>query len=232
MPSAALGVVALEGDGGTGSAKWAKEFLSVGYDVVLFIDSDDSNANAMVPDVQQCGGTVVQWPGDNCIESAVCSQLDASGLNAYITAALEVADDPNASRSSFTDHLRKYVVPNGAIPAGLDVLDMGSWISLGIDLNMCRSAVSDVSKATGWFKRVDKGQRLGSFILETPSLQTGVVKATLNKLKAAIYARSARALPIVSEGKSQPVPLNITDHGKSTSERNAEALTPDRRIDV
>ena len=94
VPSAALGVVALEGDGGTGSAKWAKEFLAVGYGVVLFIDSDEPDANAMVPDVKQLGGTVVQWPGGVCIESAICSQLDESGLNAYVAAALEIVDDP------------------------------------------------------------------------------------------------------------------------------------------
>ena len=39
------------------------------------------------------GGVVVQWPGGVCIEAAVCSQLDEVGLNAYIAAALEVADD-------------------------------------------------------------------------------------------------------------------------------------------
>ena len=60
---------------------------------------------------QQLGGTVIQWPGGVCIESAVCSQLDAAGLNAYIAAALEVADDPAASRQSFTDHLGRYAVP-------------------------------------------------------------------------------------------------------------------------
>lgn len=187
VPSAALGVVALEGDGGTGSAKWAREFLGVGYDVVLFIDSDEPDANAMVPDVKQRGGTVVQWPGEVCIESAVCSQLDETGLNAYIAAALEVTDDPAASMRSFTDQLRKYAVLNGVTPAGVDILDMTTWTAAGISLDACWTAVALVSKEKGWFKRVDKGHRLGTFILESESLQVGPVKATIDELKAAIY---------------------------------------------
>lgn len=190
VPSAALGVVAVEGGGGTGSAKWANEFLDVGYDVVLFIDSDELEANAMVPDVQQRGGTVVQWHGGVCTETAVCSQLDETGLNAYIAAALEVADDPTASRQSFTDHLRKYTVLKDVPPAGIDILDIRTWTAAGISLDACWTAVAAVSKEKGWFKRVDKGQRLGTFILETASLQAGPVKATLDELKAAIYART------------------------------------------
>ncbi|WP_135452975.1 ATP-binding protein [Mycobacterium sp. DL99] len=195
IPSAALGVVALEGDGGTGSCKWAKEFLSVGYEVVLFIDSDDPNANALVPGVQQLGGVVVQWPGDECIESAVCSQLDETGLNAYIAAALDVAEDPDASRPSFTDNLRKHAVLDGVTPEGVEILDMTTWTAAGISVEACRAAVALVSKSKSWFKRVDKGQRLGTFVLETPALQTGLFKKTVDELRAAIYAQSVPEQP-------------------------------------
>lgn len=189
IPSAALGVVAVEGNGGTASANWAKEFLGVGYDVVLFIDSDEPDANAMVPDVQHRGGAVVQWPTGVCIESAVCSQLDEIGLNAFIAAALEVTDDRLASHGSFINHLRKHAVLNGVTPPGVEILDMTTWTAAGISLDACRTAVALVSKEKSWFKRVDKGNRLGTFILETASLQTGPVKATVDKLKDAIYAR-------------------------------------------
>lgn len=189
-PSAALGVVALEGDGGTGSAKWATEFLGVGYEVVLFIDSDDPAANAMVPDVERAGGVVIQWPGGVCIEAAVCSQLDAAGLTAFIRAALEVADDPAASTQSFAAHLSKYAVVDGTRPPEIDLLDLTAWTTAGISLEDCRTAVATASKEKGWFKRVDKGQRLGAFILETDSLRSGPVQHTIEALKVAIYART------------------------------------------
>lgn len=187
LPSAALGVVAIEGNGGTGSCKWAEEFLGVGYEVVLFIDSDEPDANAMVPGVRQLGGTVVQWPDGACIESAVCAQLDENGLNGYIAAALEASDDLDGSRQSFTDNLRKYAVVDGVTPEGVDTLDMSTWTAAGIGVNVCRMAVSEVSKSKGWFKRVDKGQRLGTFILETPVLQTAPIRTILDELRAAVY---------------------------------------------
>ncbi|MDO3398073.1 AAA family ATPase [Nocardioides sp. SOB44] len=190
-PSAALGVVALEGDGGTGSAKWATEFLGVGYEVVLFIDSDDPAANDMVPDIERAGGVVIQWPGGICIETAVCSQLDAAGLTAYIHAALEVADDPAASSQSFSAHLSRYAVVDGKTLQEIDLLDLTTWTSSGISLESCRTAVATASKEKGWFKRVDKGQRLGAFILETESLHSGPVQDTIDALKVAIYARTA-----------------------------------------
>jgi len=195
VPAAALGVVPLEGDGGTGSAKWAGQLLDVGYDVVLFMDSDDAQANACVPDVVERGGAVVQWSGDHSIESAVCSQLDASGLTAFIAAALEVADDEeDAARQSFSDRLRAAATAAGqTLPAGT-VLHVSTWIAAGIPLDDCRSIVATTSspkgkntKAKGWFKRVDKGERLARFILATPALQVGPVAQTLEALKHAIY---------------------------------------------
>jgi hypothetical protein len=56
LPSAALGVVAIEGNGGTGSAGRADTFLKIGYDVVLFIDSGASGAPTPTP--WRCS----QWP--------------------------------------------------------------------------------------------------------------------------------------------------------------------------
>lgn len=218
VPSAALGVVALEGNGGTGSCKWAKEFLSVGYEVVLFIDSDDSNANALVSDVQTLGGVVVQWPDGACIESAVCAQLDETGLNGYIAAALEVAEDADAAKQSFSDNLRTYAVVNSVTPQGVELLDINTWTAAGIDLDACRSAIALVSKSKSWFKRVDKGQRLGTFILETPPLQTGKFKATIDQLRAAIYAES-----LAGEALTQPLD---DDHAQSETRERQPGTHP------
>jgi hypothetical protein len=203
IPSAALGVVAIEGDGGTGSAKWALEFLGVGYDVVLFMDSDDPEANALVHEVQAKNGAVIQWPGSVSIEEALCSQLDESGLNAFIQAALEVSDDPEATRLAFAHHLTTSGAPSSGEEADVNVLDVTTWADGGVDLNAARITVALAAKENGWFKRVDKGERLGTFILETPALQTGDVRTTIDGLKAAIYTRPATLTDIQVE--QQPV---------------------------
>jgi len=213
-PSAALGVVAMEGNGGTGSCKWAEEFLGVGYEVVLFIDSDEPDANAMVPSVKKRGGRVVQWTDGDCIESAVCAELDENGLNDYISAALDVADDTDASRQSFTDHLRKYAVVDGVTPEGVNTLDMTTWTAAGISIKACRAALSEVSKSKGWFKRVDRGQRLGAFILQSPALQTERIRTVLDALHAAIYTPSN-------------VEHALTDAGAQTEENPPNVEPPD-----
>lgn len=193
-PSAALGVVAIEGNGGTGSAAWAEQFLNAGYEIVLFIDSDDEAANKLVPAIRTAGGTVVQWSGAHSIETAVCAQLDETGLNAFIEAALDVADDRDGSAQSYATKLVAKGAP--AASTGADPLDVTTWAAAGVDLEKAREIVGlaakgkDIDKDKAWFKRVDKGRRLGRFILETPALQTGEIKARLDELKAAIYADS------------------------------------------
>jgi putative ATP-dependent endonuclease of OLD family len=192
-PSAALGVVPIEGNGGTGSAAWAGQFLNAGYEIVLFIDSDDEAANNLVPAIKTAGGTVVQWSGANSIETAICAQLDETGLNAFIEAALDVADDRDASAQSYAARLVAKGAP--AASTGADPLDVTTWATAGVDLDEAREIVGlaakgkDIDKDKAWFKRVDKGRRLGRFILKTPALQAGDVKAKLDELKAAIYAR-------------------------------------------
>jgi hypothetical protein len=193
-PSAALGVVVIEGNGGTGSAAWASQFLHAGYEVVLFIDSDDEAANNLVPAVKAAGGTVVQWGGAHSTETAICSQLDEAGLTAFIEAALEVAEDREGSEQSYAAKLVTKGAP--AASTGANPLDVTTWAAAGVDIAKAREIVGLVAKGKekAWFKRVDKGRRLGRFILETPVLQTGEVRAKLDELKAAIYARPQKAL--------------------------------------
>lgn len=197
VPSAALGVVAIEGNGGTGSAGWAKDFRGVGYDVVLFMDSDDKAANALVPGVEAAGGVVVQWAGGHCIETAICDQLDEAGLNAFIRAGLEVADHPEAAKQSFTDNMVALGAP--AAKTGADTLDVTTWHTAGVTLATAREVVGKVSKKKDWFKRVDKGRHLGRFILETDQLHSGTVQDTIDQLKNAVYARLEPAVAEVGE---------------------------------
>ena len=186
-PSAALGVVAVEGNGGTGSAAWAEQFLKVGYEVVLFMDSDDEAANRLVPKIKELGGVVVRWSGSHSIETAVCAQLDEIGLASLIRAALDVADDRDAAAQSFAATLTAKGAP--AASPGVDPLLATTWAAAGIGLERAREIIGAVAKERAWFKRVDKGRRLGRFVLDTPAVQQGEVKERRDELKAAIFAR-------------------------------------------
>jgi putative ATP-dependent endonuclease of OLD family len=216
VPSAALGVVAIEGNGGSGAAEQAKQLLTVGYDVVLFMDSDDPTVNDLVPDIEARGGTVIQWAGEHSIETAVCSQLAAAGLNAFIRAGIEAADDEVGAKQSFADSLVANGAPTAA--AGADPLDVATWHQAGVDLATARDVVGKTAKKKDWFKRVDKGRRLGQFFLETDALQIGDVKTTIDRLKAAIYARhpdqpatvNTTAETASSEGTKETAPADAS----------------------
>jgi putative ATP-dependent endonuclease of OLD family len=197
VPSAALGVVAIEGNGGTGSAGRAAQFLKLGYGTVLFIDSDDDNANTAADQVAADGGAVIRWDGDHSIETAVCAELSEAGLTAFIEAAIEVSDDPDSARTTYAAALITNGAPDNS--SGAETLDVSTWSAYGVELNQARDIVGKTAKGKnkekdkGWFKRVDKGRRLGRFILDTPDLQAGDVKSKIGALKEAIYAPSEPA---------------------------------------
>ncbi len=185
IPSAALGALAVDGGGGTQAAQNARQLLLIGYSVILFMDSDDPKANALIPPVREAGGAVVQWGGSHSIESAICDQLDEAGLTALIRAGIEAADEEeSAAEDAFTDALIKYGAPETA----KNVLNVATWEAAGTALPAAREAVGKAANKKSWFKRIDKGRRLGQLILETQLLQTGHVKSVMDQLRTAIYA--------------------------------------------
>lgn len=191
IPTAAIGVVGVEGSGGTGSAGRAKELLEAGYEVVLLLDSDDAAANALVPSVEVAGGKVVQWTGDVCTERAICDQLNAEGLTAFITAAVEAADDPDTARVSFGDQLKARGAP--AIDETDAQLDVTAWVAAGKPLEQARVIVGNVAKDKSWFKNVDRGKALARLLLSRPELARGPVATTLALLREHAYRRAEPA---------------------------------------
>jgi len=191
VPTAALGVVGVEGSGGSGSISRAKELLAAGYEVVLVLDSDDQGANALVPEVVAEGGKVVQWIGDVCTERAVCDQLSADGLTAFIAAAVEAADDPETSRVSFADQLKARGAPT--VSQKDAQLDVKMWLAIGTTLEQARMTVGDTAKDKGWFKNVDRGKALASMVLSRPELAEGAVAASLAQIREHIYYQTEPA---------------------------------------
>lgn len=200
LPSAALGVVGVEGSGGTGSAGWALKLLDVGYDVVLFLDSDEPEANNTVPRVEAAGGRVVQWLGEVCTERALCDQLGAEGLSAFIAAAVAAADDPDAATVSYTTLLRDKGAAASATP-----LDVASWLAEGQSLQEAREVVGNAAKEKGWFKNVDRGRALANFVLTRGELSAGPVAETIATLREHVYYRPEQLVsdkPMDSESTS------------------------------
>lgn len=186
LPSAALGVAGAEGGGGTTSCQWAEALLGVGYEVVLFLDSDEPGANGMVAGVEDAGGKVVQWAGEVCTERAICEHLDADGLTGLLAAAVAAHEDeePEAALSSVVDAVQNRQAPKTEPP-----LDVTKWIDAGTDLGKARDIVGMAASKKVWFKNVDKGKHLAEFLLTRDELKTGPVAETVALLREYTYFR-------------------------------------------
>ncbi|MEE9963658.1 MAG: AAA family ATPase [Propionicimonas sp.] len=183
-PSPVLGVVAVEGRSGTAAAKMASQLHTVGFDVVLFIDSDESDANTAAAELEAAGGAVTQWPDNACTEVAICNELDAAGIVALVELAVDVSDTPETASQSFRDQLATSGYPNSAGPIALP-----QWLKEGAasDLDAARTAVGDTARRKGWFKNVAKGQALADFVLKQPELKSGKVADVIAALEAAVF---------------------------------------------
>lgn len=184
LPSAALGVAGAEGGGGTTSCQWTLDLLGVGYDVVLFLDSDEEGANGMVAGVVDAGGKVGQWPGGVSTERAICEQLDADGLTAFLEVAVAADEDPDSAPTSFAALLQNKGAPKTDPP-----LEVAKWVEAGTELGTARDIVGVVASKKQWFKNVDKGKHLAEFFATREELKTGAVAETLAALREHVYYR-------------------------------------------
>ena len=187
VPSAALGVVAFEGGGGTHAADKALELLKVGYEVTLFVDSDDAQTNKKVSGIEAEHGVVVQWPGEVCTELAIANQLDAAGLTRMIDRAVASADDRVSAADLYTKQLETAGAPADA------TRDVTTWVSSDLTLERARTIIGTTARDKKWFKNVEKGKQLAELILAEPSLAIGQVAVTIANLKSSIY--EPRVLP-------------------------------------
>ncbi len=182
-PSAALGVVAVEGRGGNNSVKLARQLLESGFRITLFVDSDVEDVNTEAAALAAVGGAVVRWTGDLNTEQAVCSELDAAGLTAFIDLAVKIAESSEVAAIAYADHLKD----RGA-PRTDTVLNVASWQDAGIEIDRAQEIIAAAAHAKSWFKNVDRGKQLGAFILSRSELESGQLRSALAQLEAAVYA--------------------------------------------
>lgn len=180
--SAAIGAVAVEGSGGA-TIKWAQVLADVGYDVVLFIDSDVTEDCAAADALEDHGVAVVRWKDGFNIERAVADVLTASELTALIEMAVELSDDPSSSRNNFLDHLKAHGLPEAVATLAVD-----DWIEQGHSLDAAREAVAGAAHKRSWFKRVDKGRALTALLLEAENYPDSDTASKVQELRDAVFA--------------------------------------------
>jgi hypothetical protein len=160
----AYGGVALCDGKGSEAAHIALNFRSLGYDVLVFADSDRSTTPG--DDQLRAEGIIVlRWPEKRSIEDQIVRELDVAGLTALVDLALSLHDDAGrqtAIRKSLATALR---LDPERVPDDL------SECLRAVSLESARAAVARAAqravdqKLNGWFKRADLGEQLAAFVL-------------------------------------------------------------------
>ena len=161
-PSAALGVVAVEGRGGAAPSR-AQSLCDAGYQVTLFADSDDPVTSAKYPGLSATGIQVIEWGNSFHTEAAICNDLDAPALTDLIALAVSVADDAETAQQSIHSQLQSRGAPRTTSPT-----DVESWIEANTTLEKAREIISRTAHEKTWFKNVEKGRRLVGFLATQP----------------------------------------------------------------
>jgi len=169
------GVVVVDGGGGTQPAEISGRLASLGYEVVLLIDSD---AKAKVNKAE--GAQVLTWPPGLCTEQCLANDLP----EAAITEMAVIADDRGGRsvREALADQL-------GASRASLKEGDPASWINAkGLDAFRTAFGALAKKKNQAWFKTRYQGAILGNLIAQHwIAIANTPTHEVIGKLKAFVH---------------------------------------------
>ncbi len=160
VTSPALGVSLCNGNGGSSSCRKTREFVGMGYEACLVIDSDDDATNKKVEEVKKLGIPVHQWPGGADVELALLRLLDKGELVDLLVAVVE--------EGVVTENaMRKDLEETGTFLDG-DPLLHESWDRYeGEEMRKAihRACTREKDgRDKGWFKTVRYGAFLGDWL--------------------------------------------------------------------
>ena len=156
--AASLGVVLVNGGGGTQSTKRAQHFQQLGYPACLLVDNDDRAIDKSVRQAMDSGVSVYRWGPGNAIEDEIIQTLGAKGLQALVDLAVKIRDEHS-------------IRANVGASLGNDQLtgtDFASWqAQAGVNETEIRGAIAAAAtaKKKEWFKREDRGEELAEVVI-------------------------------------------------------------------
>lgn len=160
--SFALLGIALANGGGSDASNISLGLRQLGYDVLLFCDSD-RDLSPTAEDLKNAGVEVVQWADALALEERLAADLPLVGLAQMIQLAIDEWGSGEAVRDAVAERA-------GVAPTSLTSPPSG-WVSV-VPEHQLRKAVGLAAKKhkivkdrAGWFKRVDLAEKLGAIVL-------------------------------------------------------------------
>ena len=173
-PLASLGAIPLDGEGST-APKRAKELRTLGYDVMIFADSDGSIA-AEAPMLRQAGILVTMWAGSVCTEQQLFNDLPWQGVKEILAIVLQAHDE-----QSIRDQVGAKIPPGTTLDLTPPIMD---WT----DTPVLRDVLGRTAKKSGWYKQLHLGEEAGKILAAhlaaITATNTGEVVETLRGMVA------------------------------------------------
>lgn len=177
IPPEHRGAVFVDGQGSSGQTT-AIALRKLGYETVLFRDSDV----AMTPQQRQAaiqeGVVIVEWEDTVATEHRLLSDLPAPALSSFIAALYEL-QSADAVTALIARELRlAHVMPQ----------DFSEWQQYATE-QVLRTVIANVTKHAKWIKRIDAGEIVGQILVR--ELQQGFqapIANTLGEIERWLYA--------------------------------------------
>lgn len=171
------GVGSAYGEGGDNFFKLAKLLKKCGYDVSIFMDSDIVAEEAGKREVETLGIKVFSWEPGLSIEEQIFHDFSIKVAEQLIRIASEEKSFDHVIgklNTAFSGEKKVHFIENGEIKLSNDISKT--------NLKAIGTLAKD--KKCGWYKRIDRGQRVGDVVFaDYDSLDDCGFKRTMTKLQ-------------------------------------------------
>lgn len=157
LPFAYLGITPISGGGGDGAAMTALAFHQLGYETILVLDSDREVKN--IEKAREAHIPVVRWEDGYSIEERIFNDIAWETVNSLL--AMVLADE-NTNKMNELDAIGQNLLPK--ISGNKLSENLDEWMKQGYKQEKIRLALGKTAKSRKWFKRIDLGEKLGSFL--------------------------------------------------------------------
>jgi len=159
------GVTVTNGGGDSQAPVRAAALARLGYPTLLLLDGDVTTNGAQVAYAAAAGVEVVQWSSGKALEDVIVDALPNDALQKLVDLAVDETSE---------ESVRATV--GSRLSATLTDTDVSVWIASHSDSSV-RAAIasaakgrknsgSDKAESKAWFKREDRGERLGNLVSE------------------------------------------------------------------
>lgn len=154
------GVVAVDGGGNTNATTLAAHLLRLGYDVALWLDTDEKVADEVLNPIRAAGGKVFEWPDACSTEERLFRDLPWATVKTLIKHAVEGGAGEDSVRSKINMACKA---------AGLaEIKDLS--LPPALDTEAVRKALGAAAKVKPkngpgpWFKSMTAGEAMAPYI--------------------------------------------------------------------